>query len=627
MKNNNNTLHNSITLSTSNIEVTSTDFVDTLDHPTPLIFNKKQKKSSFKSLLYIDSDTGKMRHYPPAAQEWYNSIYTFNKNYSKSLPAIDKSLMSILNSYSNMIPGKNSRKDIKLIVKRRKLTGKNKRLLLRKLKATRIIKHKRLTPRKVFVGKGDLKHTSNKVIITLYNYNILKTFLLRKIKRLIHFLYFPKRTLTLYITKDLLDSEKDINKKRNRISYNRPLSLREFLFSTSEHKILRMRDRKIRRKAKYPVSYREDNSTSYWVTFYEAYLSFTITKVKKITKRLGIMLDYFDFLTVLVKDKIINKKEKLFIFTPRVAKFKYSSYNKRFIFSVYRARKLYLARLLRFSWALYVNNLKFKDPLMVSKLKPLVRNLYGKDVVFNLVELKKMHLNSDIFTQAIALKLKNRNNKLFNVLRSSLSKINLPNESRINERFSRFNKENYIVNKIRNTNVSTMFENNTYLLNEASTNTNNITDINSLNNETNVLASNPTKSNFTSDSLNGLLQGFFPSTDTLQLDVQKRSSKSFMSSTIKLPVSVNDFVIKNLKHLKLAGVRLEARGRLTRRFTAERSVYKMKYKGGLKNVDSSFKGLPAVLLRGFLKSNVQYSIIHSKNRIGAYGIKGWVGNK
>ena len=603
---NNNTLHNnSITLSTQNIEVTSTDLVDTLNHPTPLIFNKKQKKSSFKSLLYIDSDTGKMRHYPPAAQEWYNSIYTFNKNYSKSLPAIDKSLMSILNSYSNMIPGKNSRKDIKLIVKRRKLTGKNKRLLLRKLKAKRIIQHKRLTPRKVFVGKGDLKHTSSKVIITLYNYNILKTFLLRKIKRLIHFLYFPKRTLTLYVTKDLLDSEKDINKKRNRISYNRPLSLREFLFSTNEHKILRMRDRKIGRKAKYPVTYREDNSTSYWVTFYEAYLSFTISKVKKVTKRLGIMLDYFDFLTVLVKDKFINKKEKLFIYTPKVIKFKYSNYNKRFIFSIYRARKLYLARLLRFSWALYVNNLKFKDPLMVSKLKPLVRNLYGKDVVFNLVELKKMHLNSDIFTQAIALKLKNRNNKLFNVLRSSLSKINLPNESRINERFSRFNKENYIVNKIRNTYVSDMFEDN----------------IVQSNNNTNINTNN------TSDSLNDLLLGFFPSTDTLKFDVKKRSSKSFMSSTIKLPVSINDFVIKNLKHLKLAGVRLEARGRLTRRFTAERSVYKMKYKGGLKNVDSSFKGLPAVLLRGFLKSNVQYSIIHSKNRIGAYGIKGWVGNK
>lgn len=231
---------------------------------------------------------------------------------------------------------------------------------------------------------------------------------------------------------------------------------------------------------------------------------------------------------------------------------------------------------------------------MLSKLEPLVRNLYGKDVEFNLVELKKMHLSSDIFTQAVALKLKNRNNKLFSVLRSSLSKINLPNVSRISERYSKFNKEDYIVNKIRNTDISTMFNGNT------------------LNNTSNNLLNN----NISTDSLNNLLESFFPSTDKLVLDLKKRTSVT------KLPVSIHDYVLKNLKHLNLAGVRVEAKGRLTRRFTAQRSVFKMKYKGGLKNVDSSFKGLPAVMLRGFFKSNVQYSLINSKNRNGAYGVKG-----
>ena len=232
-----------------------------LSHPTPLIFNKKQKKSLIKSLQYIDSDTGKMRHYPPAAQEWYNSIYTYNQNYTKSLPTLDKNLMAILKSYSNMIPGKNSRKNLKLIVKRRKLKGKKKRLFLRKLKTKRIIKHKRLTPRKVFVGKGDLKHTSNKVIITLYTYSILKTFLLRKIKRLVNFLYFPQKLLVLYITKDLLDSEKNPSKQRNLISYNRPLSLNEFLFSPSYHVIDVARTRNIKRKSKQPITYYDANKT------------------------------------------------------------------------------------------------------------------------------------------------------------------------------------------------------------------------------------------------------------------------------------------------------------------------------------------------------------------------------
>jgi hypothetical protein len=33
------------------------------------------------------------------------------------------------------------------------------------------------------------------------------------------------------------------------------------------------------------------------------------------------------------------------------------------------------------------------------------------------------------------------------------------------------------------------------------------------------------------------------------------------------------------------------------------------------------------MLRGIVKSNVQYSFLSSKNRIGAYGVKGWIGNK
>jgi hypothetical protein len=70
-----------------------------------------------------------------------------------------------------------------------------------------------------------------------------------------------------------------------------------------------------------------------------------------------------------------------------------------------------------------------------------------------------------------------------------------------------------------------------------------------------------------------------------------------------------------------------AKGRLTRRFTASRSVLKRKWKGGLKNVDSSFRGLPTIMLRGIVKSNLQYSVINSKNRNGAYGVKGWISSK
>ena len=72
----------------------------------------------------------------------------------------------------------------------------------------------------------------------------------------------------------------------------------------------------------------------------------------------------------------------------------------------------------------------------------------------------------------------------------------------------------------------------------------------------------------------------------------------------------------------MRGIRVEAKGRLTRQRTASRSVFKMKYMGGLKNIDSSFKGRSAIMLRGDRKSNVQYSIVNTNGRNGAFGVKG-----
>jgi hypothetical protein len=83
-------------------------------------------------------------------------------------------------------------------------------------------------------------------------------------------------------------------------------------------------------------------------------------------------------------------------------------------------------------------------------------------------------------------------------------------------------------------------------------------------------------------------------------------------------------IIKNLKYKHIAGFRLEANGRLNKRYTASRSINKVKYKGNLLNIDSSYKGLSSVLLRNKLSSNLQYTKLNSKTRIGSFGLKGWV---
>jgi hypothetical protein len=77
----------------------------------------------------------------------------------------------------------------------------------------------------------------------------------------------------------------------------------------------------------------------------------------------------------------------------------------------------------------------------------------------------------------------------------------------------------------------------------------------------------------------------------------------------------------------MGGIRLEVKGRLTKRYRADRAIYKLKWKGGLKNIDSSFKGLSTVVYRGFFKPSVTYGLSKSKRRIGAFAVKGWISGK
>jgi hypothetical protein len=183
------------------------------------------------------------------------------------------------------------------------------------------------------------------------------------------------------------------------------------------------------------------------------------------------------------------------------------------------------------------NKVKFTR-IFITKLLFLIQKIYNKKVEFNIVNLKKMHLNSDIYTQAVSLKLRNRDNKLYRVLKSSLRKIKLPIMSKINEKKQKPNRNEFLVNSIRNNRINTMF-----------------TPISSKNNN---------------DPLQNLLLKFFPSTDNLEINIIKRSSIR------KRAISLKNYVLRSLKHLKLRGIRVEAKGRLTRRFTASRSVFKMK---------------------------------------------------
>ena len=217
-----------------------------------------------------------------------------------------------------------------------------------------------------------------------------------------------------------------------------------------------------------------------------------------------------------------------------------------------------------------------------------------------------MYLNSDILTQAIVLRLKIRKNRLLDVLNSCLNMVDIPEHYP-----SKYMKHSSLTHKIDKLNF------------------------NVINRQDN-------------DSLNLLLFGLMSLRPSIinnkvlleLVSINKNYKEEDKYSPILNPnflqgipkqsstPNINNFFIKYcLKHKAIAGVRLEAKGRLTKRFTASRSLFKLKWKGSLKNEDSSHKGLSAVMLRGYAKSNVQYSLISSITRVGAYGVKSWVSSK
>jgi hypothetical protein len=98
-------------------------------------------------------------------------------------------------------------------------TQLNKKFFKPKTKRVQI-RFKRLSTKKVFVGRGDLKHTSDKVIVTFYVYNTEGMFLSGNLNQLQKGLFYPNLKLIKYT-----------NKHKGKIitTYNRKFDLPEFL--------------------------------------------------------------------------------------------------------------------------------------------------------------------------------------------------------------------------------------------------------------------------------------------------------------------------------------------------------------------------------------------------------------
>ena len=153
--------------------------------------------------------------------------------------------------------------------------------------------------------------------------------------------------------------------------------------------------------------------------------------IKKLIKSYFYFYIKYEYLINISKS--INNKEK------NIYKYflmqQYETVIKSFIRKSLKKEKL----IIYYNSLLWFNKSKFENTYLYP-LNKVIKNFYNKKIEFNLVNLKYLHLNSNIFTESIAIKLKNRKNRLSKVLRLCLKKVKLPVFNKNSEMFSYIDK-------------------------------------------------------------------------------------------------------------------------------------------------------------------------------------------
>jgi hypothetical protein len=215
---------------------------------------------------------------------------------------------------------------------------------------------------------------------------------------------------------------------------------------------------------------------------------------------------------------------------------------------------------------LYLNNYKF-NVVNILGIKNILEKIYNKNIILNFINLKYFYLNNDIFADVITRKLGDRKKRILKVIRKSIMSI-----------------------KIFNVHPLFLIKWDKY--------------IDELFSKT-----------FVSDSK--LIRIKFLEN---KLDILDNKNENYITTDKE---NIHNY-INFIKNKHVIGIKLEGKGRLTKRLTASRSLLKTNYKGGLKNVCSSYQSLSSKINRNYINSNIQYINNNSKTRNGSFGLKSWI---
>jgi hypothetical protein len=197
-------------------------------------------------------------------------------------------------------------------------------------------------------------------------------------------------------------------------------------------------------------------------------------------------------------------------------------YNKSIKGLLYKNLKL----LRKYKLRLSLNKYKFEEKLLY-KLKNFIIKYYNKKVEFNIVNIKSVVFHSDFFTKILTSKISKRKANILATMDTILNKVVLPKVNRIVEKSLEKNKFNYLENKYKYKNISIILNNNNL-----------------------------------SELLNKLYHNIV--IDYYNNNLNKDYFKIY------------EIIFNSINYKNMGGIRLEAKGRLTKRYRADRAVFKVR---------------------------------------------------
>jgi hypothetical protein len=200
----------------------------------------------------------------------------------------------------------------------------------------------------------------------------------------------------------------------------------------------------------------------------------------------------------------------------------FTIYNQIIKFTLYRKLKL----LRKYKLRLNLNHYKFKDILLNNLGKLLSKYYNNKKIEFNIVKLKSIAYHADIFTEILKMKIRKRNININKNIKYVIGKARLPRldstEKKIIIKSINFN---LLENKYKNTQLNFLVK---------------------------------------KKNLNDMLENTY-------------NNFSFqLNNLYKNYCKIKDIVFNTLQYKIIRGIRLEIKGRLTKRYRADRAVRKIK---------------------------------------------------